>query len=69
MWWMVALTVRSVLSLRVRSRSLMMATRADGRMPKRKVALLVSYNGKNYYGLQRQTQTELPTIEAELQRA
>lgn len=38
---------------------------ADGnRLPKRKIALLIGYNGKNYYGLQ--LNKDVPTIEHEI---
>lgn len=39
------------------------------RLPKRKLALLLGYRGAAYFGLQKQTDQSLPTIERELVRA
>lgn len=39
------------------------------KIPKRKVALLLGYQGAKYYGLQRQPGDCVPTIESELERA
>lgn len=41
----------------------------SSRLPKRKVALLMGYQGAKYYGMQRQTGDAVPTIESELERA
>ncbi|KAJ8599602.1 hypothetical protein CTAYLR_004663 [Chrysophaeum taylorii] len=54
-----------------RRRALVMDVVVDdgAKIPKRKVALLMGYKGSGYYGLQRQPDDEVPTIESELVRA
>ena len=41
----------------------------EARIPKRKLALLLSYRGTQYHGLQRQTDPALKTIEGEMRVA
>ena len=41
----------------------------EARIPKRKLALLLSYRGTQYHGLQRQTDPALKTIEGEMRKA
>jgi tRNA pseudouridine(38-40) synthase len=41
----------------------------EARIPKRKLALLLSYRGTQYHGLQRQTDPSLKTIEGEMRTA
>ena len=41
----------------------------EARIPKRKLALLLSYRGTQYHGLQRQTDPSLRTIEGEMRTA
>ena len=41
----------------------------EARIPKRKLAILLSYRGTQYHGLQRQTDPALKTIEGEMRVA
>ena len=41
----------------------------EARTPKRKLALLLGYNGRAYHGLQRQSDDDLKTIEGEMRLA
>lgn len=61
--WILALAVRQSSSL---------TTMSIDRLPKRKVALLLGFNGGKYWGFQLQKTTDdkvFPTIESEMQKA